>query len=71
MLIFIYYLLWQLAKDIYDEHEDVTYSWIREYHWDVCVRHEALYKLISFSAFLLFIQSLFFFFFPFYSPGTR
>lgn len=27
---------WQLSKDIYDENEDVSYSWIREYHWDVC-----------------------------------
>ncbi|GLT65915.1 hypothetical protein SLA2020_383150 [Shorea laevis] len=23
------------SKDIYDEDEDVSYSWIREYHWDV------------------------------------
>lgn len=25
----------ELSKDIYDEREDVSYSWIREYHWDV------------------------------------
>lgn len=25
----------ELSKDIYDEHEDVSYSWVREYHWDV------------------------------------
>ncbi|KAL5176372.1 Protein PAF1 [Glycine soja] len=25
----------ELSKDIYDENEDVSYSWIREYHWDV------------------------------------
>lgn len=25
----------ELSKDIYDENEDTTYSWIREYHWDV------------------------------------
>lgn len=25
----------ELGKDIYDESEDVSYSWIREYHWDV------------------------------------
>ncbi|MED6193586.1 Protein PAF1 [Stylosanthes scabra] len=25
----------QLSKDIYDESEDVSYSWVREYHWDV------------------------------------
>ncbi|CDO97975.1 unnamed protein product [Coffea canephora] len=25
----------ELSKDIYDESEDVSYSWIREYHWDV------------------------------------
>ncbi|KAL3511739.1 hypothetical protein ACH5RR_024456 [Cinchona calisaya] len=25
----------ELSKDIYDEIEDVSYSWIREYHWDV------------------------------------
>ncbi|KAL3528689.1 hypothetical protein ACH5RR_008011 [Cinchona calisaya] len=25
----------ELLKDIYDESEDVSYSWIREYHWDV------------------------------------
>jgi len=27
----------QLTKDTYDESEDVTYSWVREYHWDVCI----------------------------------
>ncbi|XP_077248183.1 protein PAF1 homolog isoform X2 [Tasmannia lanceolata] len=25
----------ELSKDMYDEHEDIQYSWIREYHWDV------------------------------------
>jgi len=25
----------ELSKDIYDENEDVSFSWIREYHWDV------------------------------------
>ncbi|CAL0324103.1 unnamed protein product [Lupinus luteus] len=25
----------ELSKDIYDENEDISYSWIREYHWDV------------------------------------
>ncbi|KAK7261770.1 hypothetical protein RIF29_28089 [Crotalaria pallida] len=25
----------ELSKDIYDENEDVTYTWVREYHWDV------------------------------------
>ncbi|OVA15607.1 RNA polymerase II-associated [Macleaya cordata] len=25
----------ELWKDIYDENEDVSYSWVREYHWDV------------------------------------
>ncbi|KAL3824401.1 hypothetical protein ACJIZ3_020430 [Penstemon smallii] len=25
----------EIEKDIYDENEDVSYSWIREYHWDV------------------------------------
>lgn len=25
----------ELSKDIYDEDEDVSYSWVREYHWDV------------------------------------
>ncbi|CAI9114213.1 OLC1v1014877C1 [Oldenlandia corymbosa var. corymbosa] len=25
----------ELSKDIYDESEDVSYSWIREYHYDV------------------------------------
>jgi hypothetical protein len=33
---FIWTLLWQLSKDIYDEDEEVSYSWVREYHWDVC-----------------------------------
>ncbi|MBA0829829.1 hypothetical protein Goarm_014407 [Gossypium armourianum] len=27
--------LGELSKDMYDEHEDITYSWVREYHWDV------------------------------------
>lgn len=27
---------WQLSKDMYDDNEDVSFSWIREYHWDVC-----------------------------------
>ncbi|XP_076941349.1 protein PAF1 homolog [Bidens hawaiensis] len=25
----------ELSKDIYDEHEDISYTWVREYHWDV------------------------------------
>ncbi|KAM7476005.1 hypothetical protein LguiB_023248 [Lonicera macranthoides] len=25
----------ELSKDIYDEHEDVSYTWVREYHYDV------------------------------------
>lgn len=25
----------ELSKDMYDEHEDISYSWVREYHWDV------------------------------------
>ncbi|KAK6914823.1 RNA polymerase II associated factor Paf1 [Dillenia turbinata] len=25
----------ELSKDIYDEQEDISYSWVREYHWDV------------------------------------
>ncbi|KAK6128012.1 hypothetical protein DH2020_038244 [Rehmannia glutinosa] len=25
----------RIEKDIYDENEDVTYSWVREYHFDV------------------------------------
>ncbi|KAG8380018.1 hypothetical protein BUALT_Bualt07G0149900 [Buddleja alternifolia] len=25
----------ELEKDMYDENEDVSYSWVREYHWDV------------------------------------
>ncbi|KAI8544508.1 hypothetical protein RHMOL_Rhmol08G0302600 [Rhododendron molle] len=25
----------ELSKDMYDENEDVSFSWIREYHWDV------------------------------------
>ncbi|KAG0473328.1 hypothetical protein HPP92_015185 [Vanilla planifolia] len=25
----------ELSKDIYDDNEDISYSWIREYHWDV------------------------------------
>lgn len=25
----------ELSKDIYDEHEDVAYTWVREYQWDV------------------------------------
>lgn len=30
-------MLWQLSKDVMeDEDEEVTYSWVREYHWDVC-----------------------------------
>lgn len=28
--------LLQLSKDIYDENEDISYTWVREYHWDVC-----------------------------------
>lgn len=30
------YCCWQLSKDIYDENEDISYSWVREYNWDVC-----------------------------------
>ncbi|XWS16291.1 hypothetical protein CRYUN_Cryun34aG0072400 [Craigia yunnanensis] len=25
----------ELSKDMYDEHEDISYYWVREYHWDV------------------------------------
>ncbi|PKU86137.1 protein PAF1 homolog [Dendrobium catenatum] len=25
----------ELSKDIYDENEDISYCWVREYHWDV------------------------------------
>lgn len=25
----------ELHKDMYDEREDISYSWVREYHWDV------------------------------------
>ncbi|KAF8402945.1 hypothetical protein HHK36_011038 [Tetracentron sinense] len=25
----------ELSKDMYDEQEDISYSWVREYHWDV------------------------------------
>ncbi|KAI3455487.1 hypothetical protein Pfo_012150 [Paulownia fortunei] len=25
----------ELEKDMYDENEDVSYSWVQEYHWDV------------------------------------
>ncbi|XP_022885132.1 protein PAF1 homolog isoform X1 [Olea europaea var. sylvestris] len=25
----------ELKKDMHDENEDITHSWIREYHWDV------------------------------------
>ncbi|KAL6002332.1 hypothetical protein ACLOJK_034263 [Asimina triloba] len=25
----------ELSKDMYDESEDIQYSWVREYHWDV------------------------------------
>ncbi|CAK7356759.1 unnamed protein product [Dovyalis caffra] len=25
----------ELSKDMHDENEDISYSWIREYHWDV------------------------------------
>uniref|UniRef100_A0A453DNY9 Uncharacterized protein n=1 Tax=Aegilops tauschii subsp. strangulata TaxID=200361 RepID=A0A453DNY9_AEGTS len=26
----------ELLKDLDDENEDFQYSWIREYHWEVC-----------------------------------
>ncbi|KAI3727281.1 hypothetical protein L1987_67094 [Smallanthus sonchifolius] len=25
----------ELSKDVYDEEEDISYTWVREYHWDV------------------------------------
>lgn len=25
----------ELSKDIYDDNEDISYTWVREYHWDV------------------------------------
>ncbi|XP_050235076.1 protein PAF1 homolog [Mercurialis annua] len=25
----------ELSKDMFDENEDISYNWIREYHWDV------------------------------------
>jgi len=29
-------LLCQLSKDIHDENEEISYTWVREYLWDVC-----------------------------------
>lgn len=29
-------LLCQLSKDMHDENEDISYTWVREYLWDVC-----------------------------------
>jgi RNA polymerase II-associated factor 1 len=26
----------ELSKDLDDETEDIQYSWLREYHWEVC-----------------------------------
>jgi hypothetical protein len=28
-------LLCQLSKDIHDENEEISYTWVREYLWDV------------------------------------
>lgn len=28
-------VLLQLSKDMYDENEDISFSWVREYHYDV------------------------------------
>ncbi|XP_043696194.1 protein PAF1 homolog [Telopea speciosissima] len=25
----------EISKDLYDESEDISYNWVREYHWDV------------------------------------
>ncbi|KAJ4952653.1 hypothetical protein NE237_029485 [Protea cynaroides] len=25
----------EISKDLYDESEDISYTWVREYHWDV------------------------------------
>lgn len=34
---FFFIFWWQISKDMYDEDEEIGYSWIREYHWDfVC-----------------------------------
>ncbi|KAM3267921.1 hypothetical protein P3S67_031906 [Capsicum chacoense] len=30
----------ELSKDMYDENEDISYSKVREYHWDVCTFSE-------------------------------
>ena len=32
----VYMLLCQLSKDMHDENEDISYTWVREYLWDVC-----------------------------------
>ncbi|XP_061358373.1 protein PAF1 homolog isoform X2 [Gastrolobium bilobum] len=29
----------ELSKDIYDENEETTYSWVREYRWDMTLQH--------------------------------
>ncbi|KAL1298240.1 hypothetical protein HN51_042623 [Arachis hypogaea] len=41
----------EMSKDIYDENEDVSYSWVREYHWDVRGddAHDPTTYLVSFD----------------------
>nr|GMC78177.1 protein PAF1 homolog [Ipomoea batatas] len=38
----------ELEKDMFDENEDISYAWVREYHWDVCSAQSANFKLINF-----------------------
>lgn len=41
----------ELSKDIYDENEDISYSWVREYNWDVRGddAHDPATYLVSFD----------------------
>jgi RNA polymerase II-associated factor 1 len=36
LMCYQFMLLCQLSKDIHDENEEISYTWVREYLWDVC-----------------------------------
>ena len=55
--IYQFFLLWQLSKDIYDENEDTSYSWVREYHWDV--RANIFLKIPSAIIFIILLEGVF------------
>lgn len=43
---------------MFDENEDILYTWVREYHWDVCTTQSVNFNLISNFSEICFLNAL-------------